>query len=117
MPSVEMWIAIAATSAFLGTLYQCVSALWIHLAAMKFFNAHSEIVRENAKATRLEIPWWRPVARRRRRKAELREAFSLLEEDEQAQVRDYDRDSLGWAFVLLGALIATVVSWGAAISA
>lgn len=107
----DVWIALAATLAFLGTAYQCVTNLWAQLDAMKFFKAHSDLLREDLRDAKEEIPWWRPFARRRRKKKGLRLAFSALTADEQSQARDYDRSALGWALLLVATLILAVTGW------
>lgn len=107
----EVWIALAATLAFLGTAYQCFTNLWAQLDAMKFFKAHSDLLREDLEDAKKEIPWWRPLARRRRKKSGLGIAFSALTADEQSQARDYDRSALGWAPLLVATLILAITSW------
>lgn len=109
------WIAVAATFALIGTAYQCFRDLWAHLDAMSFFKAHSDLVREDAKQVKADVPWWRPLARRRRRKDGLKAAFAALTPAEQAQARDYDRSALGWAFLVVASATLTITSWIAAI--
>ena len=110
------WIAMAATFAFIGTTHQCVVGLWTQLGAMSFFNAHSDLLREEDLRRKREVPWWRPLERRRRKKQMLKLAFSVLTPAEQSQARDYDRSTFGWAMLVVATLILAITSWMSALS-
>ena len=106
-----MWFAVGGTFALIGAAIQAVSSVWSRVMAMNFFVAHAALLKEDAIAVKAEIPWWKPRARRARRKSGLRLAFSTLTPEEQVQARDYDRDVLGWGFVFVGTGMATIAGW------
>lgn len=77
----------------------------------RFLGAHNAIRREEQDRIRGTVPRWRLFRRRRMAKALVNEMDDLLTADELRLDRGYNRQATGWAFIMVGALIACGASW------
>lgn len=107
-----VWLAVAASAAFVGSAWQCVIAAISGVESMESFLAdHNRLVREEKRRVLAPIPWWRLPTRRREVKRILAESQVVLTHAEKRLSRAYDRQAGAWACVIVGTLIATVIAW------
>lgn len=105
-------LAIAATSALVGSVWQCVLAVLNGVESMEdFLGAHNRLIRDERNRLLATIPSWRLLRRRRASRLVLAEAKLVLTRDELKRNNAYDRQAWAWSCVITGALIASIVSW------
>jgi hypothetical protein len=107
-----MWLAVAATAASVGAVWQCVLAAISGVDSMEsFLGHHNRLIREEQQRALASIPRWRLWQRRRKAKRIVAESQVVLTDDEKRLGRAYDRQAGAWSWVIVGTLIAAVVAW------
>jgi len=108
----EFWLALAATVALIGTVWQSLLGAVLHVDQMRaFLGPQDRLLTEELHRLHKDVPRWRFFLRRRRKKSLIAEISSLLTPEELRLSRRYDQQAWGWSLVMLGALIACIVTW------
>jgi hypothetical protein len=107
-----LWVALAATLAFLGAVWQTVLGARIHIDSMKsFLGAHNQVVMDEKARIRDQVPRWSIFRRRREMRAVGKRASVLLSPAELKLAKLYNQQTYGWSFVLVAAGVFMVVGW------
>jgi hypothetical protein len=107
-----VWIALAATLALVGASWQVVLAFLDGIESMdEFLSAKNALMREERARIRASVPRWSVLRRRRElRKVEWLAQDAMTERELNIE-RRFDRQGWAWAFVVAGALVATIAAW------
>lgn len=113
--------ALGSLLVLIGTLSQMVLALQNGIRSLESFQADvNRVVQEERDRRYQQIPRWRLGKRRKVLKELIKESGDLLTREEKWASTSFDRQANGWAFLVVGSLIALVctsVDWIAAVLA
>lgn len=107
-----LWLAIASTLAMVGAGWQVVLAFLDGIESMDaFLGAKNALMREERGRIRESFSRWRLLRRRNELGKVEALAREAMTERERRLERRFDRQGMAWAFVMVGAMMATAVSW------
>jgi len=106
------WVPVATTLGLIGAIWQTVSAAISSVDSMSsFLGAQNLIQKEEQARIYRDVPAWRILRRRRLVKGSRLEAGGLLTPAEDRISRQFDREAMGWSFVIVATLILSSSAW------
>lgn len=108
----DLCLALGATIAAVGAIWQTIVAALLTIDAMSgFLGSQNALLREERRAVRRRIPRWRLLKIRRELKALMRQSNDVLTKDELALSKRYDQQTIGWSLTVVGSVTVAVASW------